>query len=85
MFYMHIQDDFGESPLIIAASHGHTLTCQVLLEHRAHVDYRNKVRLLYSTVYWFSDLVLAVSCCVLLWHVNCTCTLPCTCQLFDIA
>ena len=42
-----MQNELGESPLIIASCYGHVATCRLLIEHGATVDYQNKVRLLY--------------------------------------
>ena len=39
-----VQDDeLGETPLIVASSHGHIAVCKLLLEQGATVDYQDKV------------------------------------------
>jgi ankyrin repeat protein len=38
-----MQDEIGDTPLINACQGGHVETARVLLDHRAAMNYRNKV------------------------------------------
>ena len=38
------QNDIGETPLITAVDHGHHKVVEILLNHGANVNLRNKVR-----------------------------------------
>ena len=42
-----MQDEFGDTALIIASQRGSIECATVLLKHRADVNYQRKVRLLY--------------------------------------
>ena len=42
-----MQDEFGDTALIIASQEGHLECATVLLKHKANVNFQRKVRLLY--------------------------------------
>ena len=49
VFSKLIQDEDGDTPLIMACRYGHVETARVLLEHRANVDQQNNVS---SVIQW---------------------------------
>ena len=45
MMCSNSQDEYGDTPLIIASQKGHVTTCALLVKRGATVDYQDKVRL----------------------------------------
>ena len=51
-----MQNEYGETALIVACGEGHVATAALLIEKGATVDYQNKVRLLYYVHYHYGDI-----------------------------
>ena len=46
IFHYLVQDDFGDTALVMAVNEGHLHVAEILVENGADVNYRNKVRAL---------------------------------------